>query len=190
MDPTMRLVTILNFSLPAGPLRGMKRTLTEGGIRVPTLAWWPKTIKSGSVSDEPFYFGDLMASACEMASAEIPKKNNSISFIPTLKSDHKNQELHKYLYWEFYERTFRQAVIMKDWKLIRSGMDNERLELYDLSKDIHEDENLEKLHPDFTKNDQLHGRGTRTTPKLANTEAEEITKHFYTALNFHLSFHV
>ena len=43
---------------------------------------------------------------------------------------------------------------------------------------------------DFTKNAQLHGRGTRTTPKLANTEAEEITKHFYTALNFHLSFHV
>ena len=88
-----------------------------------------------------------MASACEMASAEIPKKNDSISFIPTLKSDHKNQELHKYLYWEFYERTFRQAVIMKDWKLIRSGMDNQRLELYDLSKDIHEDENLEKVHP-------------------------------------------
>ena len=132
---------------PAGPLRGMKRTLTEGGIRVPTLAWWPKTIQSNSVSNEPFYFGDLMATVCEMAGTEIPKKNDSISFIPTLKGDHKNQVLHKYLYWEFYERTFRQAVIMRDWKLIRSGMDNQRLELYDLSKDIHEDENLAKIHP-------------------------------------------
>ena len=88
-----------------------------------------------------------MATACEMAGAEIPKKNDSISFIPTLKNDRKNQKLHKYLYWEFYERTFRQAVIMKEWKLIRSGMDNQSLELYDLSKDIHEDENLVKLHP-------------------------------------------
>ena len=39
---------------PAGPLRGMKRSLTEGGIRVPTLAWWPKTIDKGSISDEAF----------------------------------------------------------------------------------------------------------------------------------------
>ena len=88
-----------------------------------------------------------MATACEMAGTEIPKKNDSISLIPTLKGDRKNQELHKYLYWEFYERTFRQAVIMRDWKLIRSGMDNQRIELYDLSKDIHEDENLAKIHP-------------------------------------------
>ena len=88
-----------------------------------------------------------MATACEMAGTQMPKKNDSISFVPTLKNASNNQKLHKYLYWEFYERTFRQAVIMKDWKLIRSGMANERLELYDLSKDIHEDENLFKVHP-------------------------------------------
>ena len=87
-----------------------------------------------------------MATVCEMAGTEIPKKNDSISLIPTLKGDLNGQELHKYLYWEFYERTFRQAVIMADWKLIRSDMDNQRLELYDLSKDIHEDENLAKIH--------------------------------------------
>ena len=132
---------------PAGPLRGMKRSLTEGGIRVPTLAWWPKTIEKGSISDEAFYFGDLMATACEMAGTEIHKKNDSVSFVPTLKNVSFNQKSHKYLYWEFYERTFRQAVIMKDWKLIRSAMDNERLELYDLKNDIHEDENLVKVHP-------------------------------------------
>ena len=132
---------------PAGPLRGMKRNLTEGGIRVPTLAWWPETVKEGSISEEPFYFGDLMATVCEIAGTEIPITNDSISIIPTLKNTPDNQVSHKYLYWEFYERTFRQAVIMKEWKLIRSGMDNQRLELYDLSKDIHEDENLVEVHP-------------------------------------------
>ena len=88
-----------------------------------------------------------MATACEMAGTATPQKNNSISFLPTLTNTPANQESHKYLYWEFYERTFRQAVIMGDWKLIRSGMDNQRLELYDLSKDIHEDEDLVKVHP-------------------------------------------
>ena len=132
---------------PAGPLRGMKRTLTEGGIRVPTLAWWPKTIKRGSITEEPFYFGDLMATACEISGVAIPKQNDSISFLPTLRNQGKQQESHKYLYWEFYERTFRQAVIMNEWKLIRSAMDNQRIELYDLDTDIHEDKNLASAKP-------------------------------------------
>ena len=132
---------------PAGPLRGMKRTLTEGGIRVPTLAWWPKTIKRGSITEEPFYFGDLMATACEISGVAIPKQNDSISFLPTLRNQGKKQASHKYLYWEFYERTFRQAVIMDEWKLIRSAMDNQRIELYDLDTDIHEDKNLASAKP-------------------------------------------
>ena len=127
---------------PAGPLRGMKRTLTEGGIRVPTLAWWPKTIEKNSLCDQPFYFGDLMSTACEMAQIKPPKEIDSISMLPTLTGETSKQKRHKYLYWEFYERTFRQAVILENWKLIRSDMDNEKLQLYDLSTDIHEDTNL------------------------------------------------
>ena len=132
---------------PAGPLRGMKRTLTEGGIRVPTLAWWPNTIEPSSTSDQPFYFGDLMATACDMSQSDMPPQTDSLSFFPTLKGKAEQQKRHKYLYWEFYERTFRQAVVMEDWKLIRSGMDNQRLELYDLKNDIHEDVNLIKEQP-------------------------------------------
>ena len=132
---------------PAGPLRGMKRTLTEGGIRVPTLAWWPNTIEPNSISDQPFYFGDLMATACDMSQSDMPLQTDSLSFLPILKGKAEEQKRHKYLYWEFYERTFRQAVVMEDWKLIRSGMDNQRLELYDLKNDIHEDVNLIKEQP-------------------------------------------
>lgn len=127
---------------PAGPLRGMKRTLTEGGIRVPMLAWWPNTIKKESLCDQPLYFGDLMSTACEMARVETPKETDSLSFLPTLQGKTNQQERHEFLYWEFYERTFRQAVIKENWKLIRANMDNDRLELYDLSNDIHEDRNL------------------------------------------------
>ena len=132
---------------PAGPLRGMKRTLTEGGIRVPTLAWWPNTIEPSSISDQPFYFGDLMATICDMSQSDKPTQTDSLSFLPTLKGKAEEQKRHKFLYWEFYERTFRQAVIMEDWKLIRSGMDNQRLELYDLKNDIHEDVNLINEQP-------------------------------------------
>jgi uncharacterized sulfatase len=129
---------------PAGPLRGMKRTLTEGGIRVPTLAWWPKTVEKGSECDQPLYFGDLMSTACEMAKVDRPQNLDSVSFLPTLKGKTRKQDRHEYLYWEFYERTFRQAVVRENWKLIRSGMDDNQVELYDLDKDIHEDQNLAK----------------------------------------------
>ncbi len=136
---------------PSGPLRGMKRTLTEGGIRVPTIAWWPKTVTPGSQCDQPLYFGDLMATACELSGSPLPKDLDSISFLPTLKGQTDKQAKHEFLYWEFYERTFRQAVIVENWKLIRSNMDNERIELYDLSQDIHEDENLAKVKPKLAK---------------------------------------
>jgi uncharacterized sulfatase len=136
---------------PSGPLRGMKRTLTEGGIRVPTIAWWPKTVEKGSQCDQPLYFGDLMATACQLSGAPLPKDLDSVSFLPALKGETGKQTRHDFLYWEFYERTFRQAIVVEDWKLIRSGMDDERIELYDLSKDIHEDKNLAKEKPDLAK---------------------------------------
>ena len=136
---------------PSGPLRGMKRTLTEGGIRVPTIAWWPKTVAQGSQCDQPLYFGDLMATACELSGAPLPKNLDSVSFLPTLKGETGKQARHDFLYWEFYERTFRQAVVAENWKLIRSGMDDERIELYDLSKDVHEDKNLAKEKPELAK---------------------------------------
>ncbi len=55
-----------------GPLRGYKRDLTEGGIRVPTIAWWPGTIAAGGEDDAHWYFGDLMATAAELAGVEPP----------------------------------------------------------------------------------------------------------------------
>lgn len=65
-----------------------------------------------------------MGTACEIAGASKPEVLDSVSFLPTLKTDSNKQLKHRYLYWEFYERTFRQAVVMEEWKLIRSDMDD------------------------------------------------------------------
>ncbi len=57
---------------PGGPLRGMKRSLYEGGIRVPLLARWPGRIKRGTLSNHVGYFGDFFATVCEFTGQKLP----------------------------------------------------------------------------------------------------------------------
>ncbi|MDA1275146.1 MAG: arylsulfatase [Verrucomicrobia bacterium] len=133
---------------PAGPLRGMKRDLYEGGIRVPTIAWWPKTIKAGGKSDHIGYFGDLMATACELAGVQPAAGLDSISFLPVLKGDTASQKQHAYLYWEFYERGGRRAVRAQNWKAVRP-LWNAKIELYDLENDLSEHTDVAQQHPNI-----------------------------------------
>lgn len=134
---------------PSGPLRGTKRALYEGGIRVPAIAWWPDTIAAGSTSTHVAYFGDWMATAAELAGTDPPDNIDSISFAPTLKGQADQQEKHDYLYWEFYEQGSRQAVRFGDWKAIRQPMRTGDIELYDLSNDLGEEKNVASNHPDL-----------------------------------------
>ncbi len=127
---------------PSGTLRGMKRDLTEGGIRVPMIAWWPGRIAPGQVSDHVGYFGDLMATACDLAEVPPPPSTDSISLVPTLLGKPEDQRQHEYLYWEFYEGDSAQAVRWENWKAIRSPMLSGRIEIYDLSRDPGERYNL------------------------------------------------
>ncbi|MDF1737706.1 MAG: arylsulfatase [Verrucomicrobiales bacterium] len=131
-----------------GPLKGMKRDLTEGGIRVPTVAYWPGTVKAGTESNHASGFMDWMATACELAGVEAPENLQSISFVPTLKGDTAAQKKPEFLYWEFYERGSKQAVRFGDWKAIRRPMFTGEIELFDLSKDLGEENNLAASHPD------------------------------------------
>src|SRR5690606_10599087 len=102
---------------PSGPLRGIKRSLTEGGIRVPTIAWWPSRIEPGSESGHVAYFGDWFATAAELAGAELPDGLDSISFVPTLLGKPDQQGEHEFLYWEFHERGFLNAALYRGrWK--------------------------------------------------------------------------
>ena len=134
---------------PSGPLRGTKRALYEGGIRVPTIAWWPGTVQPGKTTDHVGYFGDWMATAAELAGAKLPENVDSISFVPTLKGEPSLQKKHKYLYWEFYEQGSRQAVRFGDWKAIRQPMFSGTVELYDLKNDISEQRNVASQNPDL-----------------------------------------
>lgn len=132
-----------------GPLRGMKRDLTEGGIRVPTLAWWPGRISPGTITHHASYFGDFLATAAELAGAKTPKNTQSISFLPALTG--KKQEKHEYLYWEFYERGGKQAVRFDKWKAIRIPMHTGEVELYDLSTDLGELFDVSANHPNLVQ---------------------------------------
>ena len=133
---------------PNGPLRGMKRDLYEGGIRVPFLARWPGRVPASTVSDHIGYFGDLMATAADLAGVEPPEGLDSVSFLPTLLGEPEKQKEHEYLYWEFYERGSKQAVRAGKWKAVRMPMLSGKTELYDLSTDLGEESNVAGEHPD------------------------------------------
>ena len=133
-----------DFNDSNGPLRGIKRDLYEGGIRVPTIAWWPGTIEGGTSSSHMGYFGDLMATACQVAGAPVPNGLDSISFLPTLTSKGE-QAQHRFLYWEFYASNHRQAVRMGPWKAIRDRRG--KVELFNLTKDLGEQNDLADEYP-------------------------------------------
>lgn len=135
---------------PSGPLRGFKRSLTDGGIRVPAIAWWPGTIAPGRTTDHVAYMGDWFATAAEFAGARAPAGLDSISFAPTLVGRNADQARHEFLYWEFHERGFSQAALWQGrWKGIRDGSPDAPLQLYDLASDIGESRNVANDHPDI-----------------------------------------
>jgi len=132
-----------------GPLRGMKRDLYEGGIRVPTIFRWPGKITAGTISNHIGYFGDFLATAGDLAGITPPEKTDSISLVPGLTGRSQQQKQHDYLYWEFYEQGSKQAIRKGKWKAIRMPMFNGTMELYDLSSDLHEENDLAKQHPEL-----------------------------------------
>jgi len=132
-----------------GPLRGMKRDLYEGGIRVPMIVRWPGKTPAGTVSRHVGYFGDVLATAADVAGVtEIPE-TDGISFLPAILGKDKEQKQHDDLYWEFYERGSAQAVRMGRWKGVVKPFGGNKLELYDLQTDIGETNNIAGEHPDI-----------------------------------------
>lgn len=138
------------FFQSSGPFRGIKRSLTDGGIRVPGIVRWTGVTKPGTVSDHIWAFWDVLPTAAELAKATPPAGLDGISFAPTIlgKGD---QLKHRYLYWEFHEGGFKQAIRRDNWKAIRLGS-GQPFELYDVKSDPGETRNVAALHPDVVKN--------------------------------------
>ena len=141
------------------PLRGQKRTMYEGGIRVPTIVRWNNQIPQGQVSGHAWYFPDIMPTLLDLADLPIPKGIDGISIIPTLKN-RGEQKQHDHLYWalplydfgkcEFKPNGLMEAVRKDNWKAIRP-LANAPIELYDLSHDISEENNLADQHPNIVR---------------------------------------
>ena len=131
----------------SGPLKGIKRDLYEGGIRIPFIVKWPAKIKAGTTSNLVGAFWDVVPTLTTIAGIGKPP-GDGISFLPELLQQSQKQK-HEFLYWEFYEGGFKQAVRQGDWKAIRfyKGATPDRTELYYLKNDRGETTNLALTQP-------------------------------------------
>ena len=141
------------FFNSGGGFRGVKRDLYEGGIREPFAARWPGVIKPGSSNEFAGAFWDILPTFAELAGTKAPANIDGISFTAAL-TGKGIQKKHDYLYWEFHEQGGRQAVRQNNWKAVRlkaAGNPDAPVELYDLSKDSAESNNIASQFPEKAK---------------------------------------
>lgn len=145
------------FNSAAG-FRGVKRSLYEGGMRVPLIASWPAVIRKPSVTDHVSASWDLLPTFAALLGKQLPAAVDGLSMLPLLQGRGK-QQAHAYLYWEFHEENGRQAVRMGHWKGVRQQLVRQPdgpIELYDLRSDRSETKDVSGSHPDIvTRIDQI-----------------------------------
>ena len=132
----------------SGHLRGRKRDLYEGGIRVPMIARWPSKVRAGEVSGHVWTLYDFLPTAAQAAGARVPEYLDGISMLPVLLG--RPGPNHRDLYWEFHEGGFAQALRQGRWKIVRPGP-GKPVELYDIETDIGEKRDLSREHPALVK---------------------------------------
>ena len=164
-----------------GPYRGIKRDLTEGGIRVPTIVWWPGTIPAGSVCKTPAMTIDILPTVAELIGAKLPKHKidgkSIVSLIKGTNDDGSPQEA----YYFYYGKQL-QAIRMGKWKLHfphgyrtmagkpggKGGIPTKYsqakigLALFDLDKDIGETTDVKSMYPGIVAKMQKLGASMRT----------------------------
>ncbi len=140
-----------NFFQSVGELRGLKGSLYEGGVRVPTIVRWPGKVAAGSSSDRVSGFEDWMPTLMEVVGAEstVPDNIDGISLLPTLLG--KQQPERPYLYREFPSYGGQQTIRVGPWKAVRQNMakGNLEIELYNIAEDIGEKHDVAKDHPEL-----------------------------------------
>ncbi len=135
-----------------GDLQGFKRSMHEGGYRVPMIARWPGKVAAGTTSDLPCGAYDFLPTACEMVGAEVPGRTDGISYLPTLLGEPDRQKKHEYLYCASSEGATSVGVRFGKWKLVKyrakdKNATSDDWRLYDLDEDISEANNVAAQHP-------------------------------------------
>jgi arylsulfatase A-like enzyme len=126
-----------------GPFRGLKRELYEGGIRVPLLVRWPGRVPPGRINAQPATLCDLMPTFTAAAGARAAQRTDGVSLLSLLLGGRAPRR--EYLYWEFHEGGFAQAVRIGRWKAVRHGARG-AVELYDLRADAGETRDVAARH--------------------------------------------
>ena len=142
-----------------GPLTGFKRSMHDGGIRVPMIAHWPGKIAAGSTSNHPSAFPDFLPTACELAGVKAPTGIDGISYVPTLLGNADGQKKHEYQYWASSEGATSVGVRYGNWKLVKYRPAKKKKppqanqqpdwRLYDLSQDIGERTDVSAENPEI-----------------------------------------
>ena len=145
-----------------GPLRGIKRDLYEGGIRVPLIAWWPGRVASGSVNDLVGAFWDLPPTLAELAGTEAPRGLDGRSLAGALTGVGASPDPERFFYWEFHEgEASKQALRVGDWKGVRLSP-GAALELYNLAEDVGEANDVALKHPEVVAKIERYLKSART----------------------------
>ena len=150
-----------------GSLRGTKRDLYEGGIRVPAIARWPNHVPAGTVSDEISGFQDWFPTFAELSGNDHQAGLDGVSLVPALTGKETNQKHHPFLYWEFQEQGGKQAVLKGNWKAVRLNWAKQPdgpIELYDLQTDPLETRNVVSDHPEIA-NELTQAMAVSHTPQ-------------------------
>jgi arylsulfatase A-like enzyme len=151
------------FFASGGPFRGIKRALADGGIRVPMIVRWPGRAKPGTVSDHVWAFWDFLPTVADLLGRPVPPGLDGHSALPAITGVGTPKE-HEFLYWEFHENGFRQAVRHRQWKAIRQGP-GKPLELYDVIADPRESKDVAKDRPAVVATIEAYLKTARTDSK-------------------------
>ncbi|WP_422350979.1 arylsulfatase [Flagellimonas sp.] len=137
----------------SGYLRGKKRDVYEGGIKVPLIISMPGNVPEGVINNEVSFFGDILPTLSEFAGREPELAGDGVSLKDAIL---KKMPLpsERILYWEFHEEGGKQAARQGNWKAVRLNVDEKGfhgdLELYNLNDDPKESKDLSKKNPEIT----------------------------------------